>query len=128
MFGLFGGKDWNVLAVIFERTDMFQVSAQRAKGGDAVKARDGAQGHPRTIYWAVFDQKGKFLEGGPGAGANSISPDTLKKLERDLATNSTILGMLKLLETNQTTKLAKPLVWIGYPRKAALPPKDAPEE
>ncbi|RLS52555.1 MAG: hypothetical protein DWH91_16385 [Planctomycetota bacterium] len=128
MFGLFGGKDWNVLAVIFERVDLFQVSAQRVKGAAADKARDGAQAHPRTILWAVFDQKGKYLQGGQGSGATAVSSEIVKKLERDLGTNSTILGILKLLETKQTDKLAKPLVWIGYPRKAALPPKDAPED
>ncbi len=67
MFGLFGGKDWNVLAVIFERPDLYTVSGQRVKGGAAEKARDGASAHPRTIFWAVFDQKGKFLQGGPAA-------------------------------------------------------------
>ncbi len=128
MFGLFGSKDWNVLAVIFERTDLFQVSAQRVKGGAADKARDGAQAHPRTIIWAVFDQKGKHIQGGPGPGTTFVAAEIVKKLERDLATNSTVLGMLKLLETSQTDKLAKPLVWIGYPRKAPPPPKDAPED
>ena len=128
MFGFFGGKDWNVLAVIFERPDLFTVSGQRVKGGDAVKARDGAQGHPRTIYWAVFDQKGKFLEGGAGQGANNAANDTVKKLERDLRSNRTIQDILKALETSATDKLAKPLVWIGYPKKAVLPPMDATED
>ena len=60
--GLFSRKDWNVIAVIFERADLFTVSGQRVKGGSADKARDGAKAHPRTIYWAVFDQKGcRFL-------------------------------------------------------------------
>ena len=89
MFGFLSGKDWNVLAVIFERTDLFTVSGQRVKGGDAVKARDGAQGHARTIFWAVFDQKGKFLEGAPGQGAQHVPVETTKKLERDLRTNRT---------------------------------------
>ena len=127
MFGFLSGKDWNVLAVIFERQDLFSVSGQRVKGGDAVKARDGAQGHPRTIYWAVFDQKGKFLEGAPGPGATNVPNDTAKKLERDLRTNRTIQDILKSLETAATDRIAKPLVWIGYPKKASLPPKDAPE-
>ena len=125
MFGFLTGKDWNVLAVIFERTDLFTVSGQRVKGGDAVKARDGAQGHARTIFWAVFDQKGKFLEGAPGPGAQHVSVETVKKLEKDLRSNRTVQDILKSLETAAANKLAKPLVWIGYPRKAALPPKDA---
>jgi hypothetical protein len=128
MFGLFGGKDWNVLAVIFERPDLYTVSGQRVKGGAAEKARDGASAHPRTIFWAVFDQKGKFLQGGPGSGATHVANDSVKKLERDLATNKTVLDILKNLETATTDKLAKPLSWMGYPRKAPPPPKDAPEE
>ena len=84
MFGFFSGKDWNVLAVIFERQDLFTVSGQRVKGADATKARDGAQGHPRTVFWAVFDQSGKFLEGGPGNGATNVPTDTVKKLEKEL--------------------------------------------
>lgn len=128
MFGFLRGKDWNVLAVIFERQDLFTVSGQRVKGGDAPKARDGAQGHPRTIYWAVFDQEGKFLEGAAGKGATNVPSDTVKKLERDLRTNRTIQEILKALETGAADKLAKPLVWMGYPKKAPLPPKDAPDE
>jgi hypothetical protein len=117
--GLFSRKDWNVIAVIFQRPDLYQVSGQRAKGGAADKARDGAKGHPRTIYWAVFDQKGSFVEGAPGpAGSRDIQGDVLKKLERELPTNRTIQEVLKALETAETDKLAKPLVWTGYPRKA----------
>ena len=78
--GLFSRKDWNIIAVIFERVDLFQVNGQRAKGGDATKARDGAKGHPRTIYCAVFDQKRAFLEGAAGAGAKAVGPDVLARL------------------------------------------------
>ncbi|MEW4490014.1 hypothetical protein AB1L42_18165 [Thalassoglobus sp. JC818] len=115
MFGLFGGKDWNIIAVIFERRDLYTVSGQRVKGGGAVKARDGAKRHPRTVYWAVFDQKGSYLEGGEGAGSINIPGDVLKKLKTQLAKNGTVLGILKGLETKQADKLAKPLVWAGYP-------------
>jgi len=115
MFGLFGGKDWNVLAVIFERRDLYQVSGQRVKGNAADKARDGAKAHPRSVYWAVFNQKGTFQAGGPGAGAMQVPGDVIKKLERELATNRTVQEILKALETKQTDKIAKPLVWHGYP-------------
>lgn len=115
MFGLFGGKDWNVLAVIFERRDLYQVSGQRVKGSAAEKARDGAKAHPRAVYWAVFNQKGSFQAGGPGAGSLQVPGDVLKKLERELATNRTVQEVLKALETKQTDKIAKPLAWHGYP-------------
>lgn len=115
MFGLFGGKDWNVLAVVFERRDLYQISGQRAKGSAADKARDGAKAHPRSVYWAVFDQKGSFKSGGQGAGALQVPGDVIKKLERDLATNRTVQEVLKTLETGKTDKIAKPMVWTGYP-------------
>lgn len=115
MFGLFGGKDWNVLAVIFERRDLYTVSGQRVKGAAAEKARDGAKRHSRTVYWAVFNQKGAFLEGGPGAGSNNIPPDVLVKLQSRLAKTKTVLETLKALESKQSDKVAKPLEWNGYP-------------
>jgi len=115
MFGLFGGNDWNVLAVIFERRDLYQVSGQRIKGKASEKARDGAKGHPRTVFWAVFNQKGSYLEGGPGAGMALIPKDVLAKLERELPTNRTVQQVLKSLETKETDKIAKPLAWHHYP-------------
>ncbi len=113
--GLFGGKDWNVIAVIFERRDLYQISGQRVKGKAAEKARDGAKGHARTVYWAVFDQKGSYLEGGIGVGGNNVPTEVLKKLGTELAKNRTVLDVLRALETKGSTNLAKPLVWNGYP-------------
>lgn len=124
MFGLFGGKDLNVIAVLFERADLYTVTGQRAKGGAADKARDGAKGHPRTIYWATFDQKGVLKEGGEGPGARSVAAESVKRLEKELRTNRSLQDVLKALETNQSDKVAKPLVWGGYPRKPAVPKDD----
>jgi hypothetical protein len=117
--GLFSRKDWNVVAVIYERHDLYQVSGQRAKGASADKARDGAKRHARTIYWAVFDQKGSFVEGGPGPGEKHVSGDVLKRMDREIRTNRTVLDVLRALETKESDRLAKPLVWTGYPKKAA---------
>jgi hypothetical protein len=114
--GLFSRKDWNVIAVIFERADLFTVSGQRVKGGSADKARDGAKAHPRTIYWAVFDQKGSFLEGGPGGSAKSVPLESLKRLERELPLNKTVQEVMKALETGSSDRLAKPMAWAGYPK------------
>ncbi|MBX3437613.1 MAG: hypothetical protein KF861_08995 [Planctomycetaceae bacterium] len=119
--GLFNRKDWNVIAVIFERQDLYQVSGQRAKGAAADKARDGAKSHPRTIYWAAFDQKGAFVEGGPGPGEKTVTRDILKQMDREIRTNRTVLDVLKALETKAAEKLAKPLAWSGYPRKSEAP-------
>ncbi len=114
MFGLFG-KDWNVVAIVFERRDVYQVSGQRVKGSTAEKARDGAKAHPRCIYWAVFNQKGSFVEGGEGAGSLQVPGDVIKRLAKDVPTNRTVLDVLKALETKQSDKVGKPLVWNGYP-------------
>jgi hypothetical protein len=116
--GLFSRKDWNVIAVIFERADLYTVAGQRAKGGDADKARDGAKLHKRAVFWAVFDQKRAFVEGGPGQGAINVAADVVKKLERELPTNRTVQDVLKALESAAESKCAKALQWTGYPRKA----------
>lgn len=118
--GLFNRKDWNLIAVIFERADMFQVNGQRVKGSAADKARDGAKSHSRTILWAVFDQKGVYLSGGPGKGADHVTPDTVRRLERELRYNRTVLDILKSLETGESDKLAKPLPWTAKSR----PPRE----
>lgn len=115
--GLFGRKDWNIIAVVFQRADLYQVSGQRAKGGDADKARDGAKNHARTIYWGAYDQKGTLLESGAGAGANHVPPESLKALEREMLTNRGIQEILKTLSGGKEDKIAKPLAWTGYPRK-----------
>ncbi|MCA9026972.1 MAG: hypothetical protein KDA86_17325 [Planctomycetaceae bacterium] len=117
--GLFNRKDWNVLAVIYQRQDLYQVSGQRVKGKEADKARDGAKGHSRTIYWAAFDQKGSLVEGGPGLGADHVPAEIVKRMDREIRTNRTVLDILKALETKETDKLAKPLQWTGYPKKQA---------
>jgi len=122
MFGLFG-KDWNVVAVMFERSDLYRVNGQRAKGNAATKARDGARLHERTIMWAVFDQKGVLLESGEGPASMQIGAKVVQQLQRELRTNRTILDIMKALETKESANLSKPLVWTGYPRKAP-PPRD----
>lgn len=114
--GFFGSKDWNVLAIIFERKDLYRVNGQRAKGGNATKVRDGAKHHARTIYWAVFDQKRKFLEGEAGPGANMVDPQIVARLQKEFITNMTVQMVLGLLERGEMTMAAKPLGWTGYPK------------
>lgn len=119
--GLFGSKDWNVIAVIFERKDLYRVNGNRSKGSAATKARDGAKTHNRTIYWAVFDQKRAFLEGQPGPGANMVSPEIINRLKRELPTNGTVQAVLKILESGELQMAAKSLIWSGYPKPDAPP-------
>ena len=114
LFG-FGSKDWNIVAVLFERADIYRVNANRSKGKAATKSRDGAKGHDRTIFWAVFDQDRKFLEGGPGPGAKLVPPEVVKRIERELPGIGTVSGILQSLETGEREKAAKKLEWRGYP-------------
>jgi hypothetical protein len=115
---LFGSKDWNVIAVIFERHDMYRVNGNRGKGSDATTIRDNVKKHPRTIFWGVFDQKGGFLEGQPGAGATSIPATVLQKLMHDVAANPTVREVLAALEKGKEKSVSKILVWNGYPVKS----------
>ena len=119
--GLFGSKDWNVIAVIFEKADLYRVNGNRAKGGEATTVRDNVKKHPRTIFWAVFDQKGGFLEGAAGSGQTSIPASVLSRLIREMPTNQSVRQILSMLEKGPETKAARPLVWGGYPPKEELP-------
>ncbi len=113
--GWFGSKDWNIVAIIFERSDLFRVNGNRGRGGDATSIRDAVKKHPRTIFWGVFDQKGAYLEGGPAEGSKSIPPAVLHRLVREVAANPSVREVLAILEAGKEDKVSKPLVWNGYP-------------
>ncbi len=118
--GLFGSKDWNVIGIIFEKPDLYRVNGNRGKGGDATTIRDNVKNHPRTIYWAVFNQKGAFLEGGPGKGATSIPAVAVTRLVREIPMNPTLRQILEQLEKGELDKASKALVWAGYPTKSEI--------
>ena len=118
--GWFGSKDWNVVAIIFERADLYRVNGNRGRGADATTIRDAVKKHPRTIFWAVFDQKGAYLEGGPAEGSKSIPTAVLQRLVREAGSNSTVREVLAVLEAGKEDKVAKPLVWNGYPAKGEV--------
>jgi hypothetical protein len=113
--GLFSRKDWNVVAIIFEKPDLYRINGNRSKGSDAAKSRDGAKNLDRTIYWAVFDQHGAFLEGGPGKGGRQIDAAALQRLQRELVTNNSVREVLRQLETGDSNRISRQLVWGGYP-------------
>jgi hypothetical protein len=113
--GWFGGKDWNVVAIIFEKADLYRINGNRGQGGEAEAMRDNVKKFPRTIYWAVFDQKRAFLAGEPGPGAGIVPAATLKQLIKDLPTNATVQSILSTLEAGKEAKLSKALEWKGYP-------------
>lgn len=119
MFDAFSSKDWNIIAVIFERKDMYRVNGNRAKGSEAVKARDGAKTHSRTIFYAVFDQKRAFVEGEFGKGYENVPRDVADRLKRELPKNETVQNILRILEGGSLKQAAKPLHWDGYPKPDA---------
>ncbi|MEI8020251.1 MAG: hypothetical protein WCH39_18770 [Schlesneria sp.] len=120
--GLFGGKDWNVIAIIYERREMYRVNGQRGKGGNAVKCRDGAKNHERTIYWAVFNQKRAFVEGGGGSGEKMVTNEIIAQLKKEFSINPTVTSILGMLERGEQPMASKPLAFSGYPK-----PEHGPE-
>ena len=105
--GLFGGsKDWNVIAVLFEKKGHLQINGNRAKGADAEKVRDAVKRHQRVVFWAVFNQKRTFVEGAPGPGREFITLEALQYVERNLVKAKGVAQVLALLEQGKTDKAA----------------------
>lgn len=109
--GLFNRKDWSVIAVLFERKGLFQINGNRGKGSEAVKIRDGVKKHARVVFWAVFDQKGAFLEGEPGHGRNLVTPESLNRLSRELPRLKQVQTVLAKLASGESDKLATAMEW-----------------
>jgi hypothetical protein len=101
-----GSKDWNVVGVLFEKKGHLQINGNRAKGPNAEKVRDAVKRHPRSVFWAVFDQKRAFVEGGPGGGKEFVSLEALQYIERNLAKAKGVAQILSLLEGGKTDKAA----------------------
>jgi hypothetical protein len=122
------GKDWNVLTITFERADLFRINGNRTKGRDAAKIRDNAKRHARTIYWAVYNQKGKLLESGPGVYSANIPAAVLEQITRELPTNESVKNVLEQLQKGESDKAAK-ILEMDEPKKAepAPPPPAAPK-
>ena len=102
------GKDWNVLTITFERADLFRINGNRTKGRDANKIKDNAKRHARTIFWAVFNQKGKVIESGPGVYGANIPAAKLELVTREvLGDNESVRNVLEQLQTGESDKAAK---------------------
>jgi len=113
--GLFSRKDWNVIAVIFQKKDVYLVNGNRAKGSKATSTLDGAKAHDRTIYWAVFDQKRSLIESEIGPARNLVPAGAIKQLIKVLHTNPTIQQVLSELESGGDKQVAKAMEWDSYP-------------
>lgn len=92
------GKDWNVLTLTFERADLLRVNGNRTKGLDAHKIRDNAKRHARTVYWAVFDQKGKVLQNEAGPGVDLVPKAVAERLANDWVKHDCVQAVLGLLQ------------------------------
>lgn len=115
--GWFGSsKDWNIIAIIFEKPTSYRVNGNRGKGAMAEKIRDNVKRHDRTIFWSVFDQKQAHIEQGVGPGAQKIDPAVLRQLKKDFRMNASVLQILDLLEKKETDKASKEMRWHGYPK------------
>jgi hypothetical protein len=105
--GLFGGsKDWNVIGVLFEKKGHVQINGNRAKGANAEKVRDAVKRHSRSVFWAVFNQKRTFVEGGAGAGKEFVPLEVFQYIERNLAKAKGVAQILTMLEQGKTDKAA----------------------
>ncbi|MBL4884218.1 MAG: hypothetical protein JKY95_06760 [Planctomycetaceae bacterium] len=116
-----GGKDWNVVGIMFEKTDSYSINANRAKGKNAETVKTRVKVHDRTILWIVYNQKGAILESGHGRGVHHIPATKVKELEKVLHTNQSIRELLRILENGQSKKAAQKLIWSGYPVRPAAP-------
>ena len=94
------------IAVLFEKKGHLQINGNRAKGADAEKVRDAVKRHQRVVFWAVFNQKRTFVEGGPGPGRELITLETLQYMERNLVKAKGVAQVLTLLEQGKTDKAA----------------------
>jgi hypothetical protein len=96
------GKDWNVLTLTFERADLLRVNGNRTKGLDAHKIRDNAKRHARTVYWAVFDQKGKVLDNEAGPGVERVPKPVAERLAQEWVKHDCVQNVLILLQGGET--------------------------
>ncbi len=115
------GKDWNVLTLTYERADLLRVNGNRTKGLDANKIRDNAMRHARSVYWAVFDQRGKVLKNEAGPGVDLISKSAAAKLKEEWVKHETVQAVLEMLQKGEV-KAARIYPASDFAAPAAAPP------
>ncbi|OYV81246.1 MAG: hypothetical protein B7Z73_18300 [Planctomycetia bacterium 21-64-5] len=114
------GKDWNVLTLTFERADLLRVNGNRTKGLDANKIRDNARRHARTVYWAVFNQKGNVVQAEAGPGIELVPKPAAERLEKEWLKHECVKAVLELLKKGEA-KAAR-----VYPPGDFAPPAPPP--
>jgi len=116
MWPFSSAKDWNIVGIMFEKPTAYSINANRAKGKLAESVSKRVKIHDRTILWVIYDQNGAIIDSGPGNGVHHVPGDVTKELKKVLHTNVSIREILKMLESGQTSKAAKKLIWSGYPK------------
>ena len=114
------GKDWNVLTLTFERADLLRVNGNRTKGLDGNKIRDNAKRHARTVYWAVFDQRGKVLKSEAGPGIELVAKAAAERLEKEWTKHESVKAVLELLQKGEM-KAARVYPATDFAAPAAAP-------
>jgi hypothetical protein len=81
--------------------------------------RDNAKRHARSVYWAVFDQKGRLLEGDFGPGRALIPVPQLEKLASEVIESQSVQSVLEVLRNGSSDKAAKLWQWAQEAAPAA---------
>ena len=109
LFG-FGGKESNLVVVMYEGPNRLRLNGNRKKGKEASAAKKGAVSHDRTVCWIEFSQGGMRLDEGAGPAAVKIGDAEVKRLLRELPLTTACKDMLRELEGGQD-RSAKILAW-----------------
>ena len=113
LLDLLSGKDWNIIAIMYENAGLLRVNGNRVKGANAVKARERAQKHSRTVLWAVFNQKRSLLDSGMGSGHELLPAKDIEAIQTRLMANRMVCHVLDVLEEGKRSSAAKPMHWDG---------------
>jgi len=117
--GWFGSKDWNVVAVIFERSDLYRVKRQPGQGRGRHDHSRRGQKHPRTISGRCSTRRERTWKG--GRRRLQVDPARRTAAPRPRSRRQSFRReVLATLESGKEDKWSKPLVWNGYPAKGEV--------
>jgi hypothetical protein len=109
LFG-FGGKETNLVVVMYEGPSRLRLNGNRKKGKEADAAKKGAAAHDRTVCWIEFSQGGMRVDEGKGPAAAKVGEDEVKRLLKELPLTTACKEMLRELEGGQD-RSAKIFAW-----------------
>ncbi len=106
----FGGKESNIVVVMFEGPGRLRLNGNRKKGKEVESVKKNASAHDRTVCWIEFSQTGMRLDEAVGPAAAKVGADEAKRLLKDLPLTTACKEMLRELEGGQD-RSAKILAW-----------------